>query len=170
MSQPNRHLLALSAQIVAAHAANNPLEANALPNIIRSVFNALSALHVPVSPVPLGATQHSHEDGSAHQHDHNAHATSHAHNGYVHPTSGQTVFGDHLICMEDGLSMKMLKRHLLTVHGMTPDEYRDKWGLPESYPMVASEYAKLRSSLALQSGLGLKPEDRPAKGRKVRRG
>jgi predicted transcriptional regulator len=70
--------------------------------------------------------------------------------------------------MEDGLSMKMLKRHLLTVHGMTPDEYRSKWGLPESYPMVAGDYAKLRSSLALQSGLGLKPESRPAKQRQGR--
>ena len=57
-------------------------------------------------------------------HDHTAHIENdagHAHNVYVHPTYGQTVFGDHLICMEDGLSMKMLKRHLLTVHGMTPD-------------------------------------------------
>jgi predicted transcriptional regulator len=72
--------------------------------------------------------------------------------------------------MEDGLTMKMLKRHLLTVHGMTPDEYRAKWGLPDDYPMVAADYAKLRSSLALQSGLGLKPEDRPAKKRKGRRG
>ena len=88
---------------------------------------------------------------------------------YVHPTYGQTVFDDHLICMEDGLSMKMLKRHLLTVHGMTPDEYRAKWGLPESYPMVATEYAKLRSSLALQSGLGLKPEDVRPRGAKAAR-
>jgi predicted transcriptional regulator len=170
MSQPNRHLLALSAQIVAAHAANNSLEATALPNVIRSVFNALSGLHVSVLPPADVVAEHTHTDASVHQHDHGVHTTSHAHNGYVHPTYGQTVFGDHLICMEDGLSMKMLKRHLLTVHGMTPDEYREKWGLPESYPMVASDYAKLRSSLALQSGLGLKPEDRPAKGRKARRG
>jgi predicted transcriptional regulator len=169
MSQPNRHLLALSAQIVAAHAANNPLEATALPDAIRSVFNALSGLDMTGSAGPAVVTQHAHTDETVHQHDHAAHATSHAHNGYVHPTYGQTVFGDHLICMEDGLSMKMLKRHLLTVHGMTPDEYREKWGLPESYPMVASDYAKLRSSLALQSGLGLKPEDRPAKARKARR-
>ena len=86
----------------------------------------------------------------------------------MHPAYGQTVYGDHLICMEDGLSMKMLKRHLLTVHGMTPDEYRAKWSLPESYPMVASDYAKLRSVLALQSGLGLKQEDRSFRGRKMR--
>jgi predicted transcriptional regulator len=64
--------------------------------------------------------------------------------------------------------MKMLKRHLLTVHGMTPEEYRTKWGLPDEYPMVAATYAKLRSSLALQSGLGLKPEARNSKQRKSR--
>ncbi len=86
------------------------------------------------------------------------------------PRYGQTVFGDHLICMEDGLSMKMLKRHLLTVHGITPDEYRAKWGLPESYPMVAADYARLRSTLARESGLGLKPDDRPSKARRRSRG
>jgi predicted transcriptional regulator len=59
--------------------------------------------------------------------------------------------------------MKMLKRHLLTVHGMTPEDYRAKWDLPEEYPMVAATYARLRSSLALQSGLGLKPEARNGK-------
>jgi predicted transcriptional regulator len=170
MSQPNRHLLALSAQIVAAHAANNSLEATALPNVIRSVFKALSGLHVTSSSEPVVVTRHPRANEPMHQHDRDEHSNSHAHNGYVHPSYGQTVFGDHLICMEDGLSMKMLKRHLLTVHGMTPDEYREKWGLPESYPMVASEYAKLRSSLALQSGLGLKPGDRPTKGRKARHG
>jgi len=64
--------------------------------------------------------------------------------------------------------MKMLKRHLLTVHGMTPEEYQAKWGLPDDYPMVAATYARLRSSLALQSGLGLKPEARFGKQRKRR--
>jgi predicted transcriptional regulator len=168
MSDPSRHLLALSAQIVAAHAGNNRLEANQLPSIIRSVFNTLCDLDPSPSVVLPGAAKLAHDGHDGHQHDHDG-QVSHAHNGYVHPAYGQTVFGDHLICMEDGLSMKMLKRHLLTVHGMTPDEYREKWRLPESYPMVAAEYAKLRSSLALQSGLGLKPEDRPSKGRKVRK-
>jgi predicted transcriptional regulator len=70
--------------------------------------------------------------------------------------------------MECGVGMKMLKRHLVTVHGITPQAYRAKWGLPPGYPMVASDYAKLRSSLALESGLGLKPEDRPKKTRKLR--
>src|SRR3978361_1141551 len=170
MSTANRHLLALSAQIVAAHAGNNEVEANVLPGMIRSVFNTLSDL-APASSIAVPVVEWDTSSGpDHHNHDHDGHAASHAHNGYVHPTYGQTVFGDHLICMEDGLSMKMLKRHLLTVHGLTPDEYRAKWGLPEVYPMVAADYAKLRSSLALQSGLGLKPEDRPAKKRKSRKG
>lgn len=169
MSELSRHLLALSAQIVAAHAGNNSVKADALPEMIRNVFKTLSGLGRSESPAPVVQT-HTHADHNHHAHDHAAHKTSHAHNVYVHPTYGQTVFVDHLICMEDGLSMKMLKRHLLTVHGMTPEEYRAKWGLPDSYPMVAAEYAKLRSSLALQSGLGLKPEDRPGKNRKARKG
>jgi predicted transcriptional regulator len=169
MSDQTRHLLALSAQIVAAHSANNEVGIAALPVVIRNVYKALAdldaaGLQVPVATVPLH-NNHDHAD-----HEHTGRHSSHAHNVYVHPTYGQTVFSDHLICMEDGLTMKMLKRHLLTVHGMTPDEYRTKWNLPTDYPMVAAEYAKLRSSLALQSGLGLKPEDRPTKKRRSRKG
>src|ERR1700742_4009634 len=168
MSDPNRHLLALSAQIVAAHSGHNQVGIDTLSTVIRQVYNTLADLGPTRGEVSVAdgrtATGHDHSG-----HDHGAHTHGHAHNVYVHPTYGQTVFGDHLICMEDGLTMKMLKRHLLTVHGMTPEEYREKWNLPDDYPMVASDYAKLRSSLALQSGLGLKPEDRPAKGRKSRR-
>jgi predicted transcriptional regulator len=169
MTDPNQHLLALSAQIVAAHAGHNLVGIEALPTVIRNVYNTLVDLSPAAAPAPV-SVDHTHTDHSEGHHDHSARADSHAHNVYVHPTYGQTVFADHLICMEDGLTMKMLKRHLLTVHGMTPDEYRAKWGLPPDYPMVAAEYAKLRSSLALQSGLGLKPEDRPTKKRKNRKG
>ncbi|HEY4042743.1 MAG TPA: MucR family transcriptional regulator [Rhodopila sp.] len=168
MSYQNRNILSLSAQIVAAHAGHNHVEVTALPSMIRNVFNTLSALDPPAFAAVADNGQ-TYESNAHDGHDHNGNSTSHARNGYVHPTYGQTVFGDHLICMEDGLSMKMLKRHLLTVHGMTPDEYRAKWRLPENYPMVAADYAKLRSSLALQSGLGLKPEDRSSKGRKKRK-
>jgi predicted transcriptional regulator len=168
MSDQNRHLLTLSAQIVAAHTGHNLVEVNALPSMIRNVFNTLSALDPAGQGSPL-VTLHTHDGNDDGRHDHDGHTTSHANTGYVHPTYGQTVFSDHLICMEDGIAMKMLKRHLVTVHGMTPDEYRAKWKLPESYPMVAAEYAKLRSNLALESGLGLRPEDRPSKGRKGRR-
>ncbi|MDR3532137.1 MAG: MucR family transcriptional regulator [Rhodopila sp.] len=166
MTDTNTHILALSAQIVAAHAGHNNVGTGALPDMIRNVYKTLVELEPsgPQQPVAI----HTHADQGHQAHDHSEHSHSHTHNVYVHPAYGQTVFGDHLICMEDGLSMKMLKRHLLTVHGMTPDEYRVKWGLPPDYPMVAAEYAKLRSSLALQSGLGLKPEDRPVKARKRR--
>lgn len=162
MSDQNRHLLALSAQIVAAHAGNNAVETESLPTVIRNVYNTLANLYPQNGRVPV-AVEHSHYDHNHDGHDQDENSLSHAHNVYVHPTYGQTVFTDRLICMECGLTMKMLKRHLLTVHGMSPDDYRAKWGLSSEYPMVASEYAKLRSSLALQSGLGLKPEDRPKK-------
>lgn len=170
MSDQTLHLLTLSARIVAAHVRHNELGISALPTMIREVYNTLAELHPGSGGASMVASNHTHDtDGDA-NHDHSGQKSNHTHNGHVHPSYGQTVFGDHLICMEDGLTMKMLKRHLLTVHGMTPDEYRAKWGLPSDYPMVAAEYAKLRSSLALKSGLGRKPEDRPAKGRKARKG
>jgi predicted transcriptional regulator len=164
MRDQNQYLLALSARIVAAHAGHNRVEVDALSNMIRNVFKTLSAL----DPLPQANTVVSGfaQDGHNLENYNLGGHTSHTHNGHVHPRYGQTVFGDHLICMEDGLSMKMLKRHLLTVHGITPDEYRAKWGLPESYPMVAADYAKLRSTLARESGLGLKPDDRPSKPRR----
>jgi predicted transcriptional regulator len=168
MADKNRQLLALSAQIVSAHTGHNQVGIDILPTIIRKVYNTLAGLDSS-SGTAMVVASHTHDGHHHHAHDQNGRYSSHAHNVYVHPVYGQTVFNDRLICMEDGLSMKMLKRHLLTVHGMTPDEYRAKWELPESYPMVAVEYAKLRSSLALQSGLGLKPEDRPSRGRKGRR-
>ena len=167
MIQPKRHLLSLSAQIVAAHVSNHASQSDNLPEVIRSVFNTLLKLN----GAGLDGTQLIGQKALAREAGHyDSHCTDNAIDaleGYVHPTHGKTVFDDHLICMEDGLSMKMLKRHLLTVHGLTPDQYREKWGLPDSYPMVASEYAKLRSNLALQSGLGLKPEKRTSRGRKV---
>ena len=168
MTDQNRLLLALSAQIVSAHTGNNQVGIESLPVIIRNVYNTLADLGPHDLEVSV-ATTHTHPAHNHVDHDHTGQMGSHAHNVYVHPTYGQTVFGDHLICMEDGLSMKMLKRHLLTVHGLTPEEYRVKWSLPPDYPMVAADYAKLRSSLALQSGLGLKPEVRLAKKRKNRK-
>ena len=168
MNNQNRQLLELSAQIVAAHAAHNQIEMDALPNIIRSVYNTLANLDP--KPTENGDIDpHVHFNFSENADDDEGHSHANGADGYLHPDYGQTVHDDHLICMEDGLSMKMLKRHLLTVHGMTPEEYREKWGLPDSYPMVAADYAKLRSNLALQSGLGLKPEDRPGRSRKARR-
>jgi predicted transcriptional regulator len=169
MRDQNQYILALSARIVAAHAGNNRVEVDALPSMIRNVFKTLSALEpLPQADKVVSAlAQYGHDQKS---YDLDGHISGHAHNEYVHPSYGQTVFSDHLVCMEDGLSMKMLKRHLLTVHGIAPDEYRAKWGLPESYPMVAADYAKLRSALARESGLGLRPDDRPSKARRRSRG
>jgi len=169
MAASNRHILKLSAQIVSAHVRHNQVAADALTGAIQNVYRTLVELSPAGAETPEPAP-HTHAEHHAHHHDHSAHSHPALEDVYVHPTYGQTVFGDHLICMEDGLSMKMLKRHLLTVHDMTPDEYRAKWELPESYPMVARDYAKLRSSLALQSGLGLKSDDRGSKGRKARSG
>jgi predicted transcriptional regulator len=66
----------------------------------------------------------------------------------------KSVFADHLVCLEDGKSFKTLKRHLNETHGMTPEQYRAKWDLPDSYPMMAPDYAKVRSRLSKAPGLG----------------
>ena len=73
---------------------------------------------------------------------------------------------DHIVCLEDGKKMKMLKRHLMTEHGMTPDEYRARWGLPSDYPMVAPDYAEKRRDLAKKIGLGRKPGQRRGRRKK----
>jgi predicted transcriptional regulator len=72
----------------------------------------------------------------------------------------KSIFPDYLVCLEDGKKLKMLKRHLSTAYAMTPEQYREKWGLAADYPMVAPSYAKHRSSLAKQIGLGTKPRSR----------
>lgn len=72
-----------------------------------------------------------------------------------------SVKADKIVCLECGKGQKMLKRHLDSAHGLTPDEYRSKWSLPRDYPMVAAEYASRRSALAKAAGLGLKHKRRP---------
>jgi predicted transcriptional regulator len=69
----------------------------------------------------------------------------------------KSVFSDHIVCLEDGKKLKMLKRHLATSYNLTPEKYREKWGLPASYPMVSPDYAAKRSDLAKTFGLGRKP-------------
>lgn len=159
-----RHILSLTARIVSAHAGHNDVATHSISDMIRTVYGALAEL---ARDQPGGG-----KDGHPnHDHDHRHHgdgqALGDAPDMYMHPAIGPTVFDDHLVCMECGLSMKMLKRHLLTVHALSPDAYRAKWDLPSDYPMVAAVYAKLRSSLARESGLGLKPEGRSSKGRKT---
>jgi predicted transcriptional regulator len=124
----------LTADIVSAHIANNNVSADQLPGLIRDVHQALATVgQIPVEPIRAEPAV----------------------------DVKKSVFPDHIICLECGTSLKMLKRHLATDHGMTPDEYRAKWGLPPTYPMVAPEYAATRSQLAKESGLGRKVEATP---------
>jgi predicted transcriptional regulator len=134
MPQSEDSLLSLVARIVSAYAEHNATPTRALPGLIRDVWLALSSVGTEAPAQPgRGRT---------------------AAAGTRENAAGQTVFDDHLVCMECGLYMKMLKRHLQTVHNKTPAQYRAKWRLPGDYPMVASQYAALRSSLAKESGLG----------------
>ena len=142
---PPDQVLVLAAQIVSAHVSHNDTTSDELVGLIRDVYQALATIDpAPAQSVP----RHGHEP---------AHVPSDG--------RGDRSTDDYLVCLEDGLTMKMLKRHLQTVHGLTPEEYRAKWNLPDDYPMVAANYAKLRSSLAKESGLGLRPEARPKRKR-----
>jgi predicted transcriptional regulator len=78
-----------------------------------------------------------------------------------------SVKKDHIVCLEDGKKMKMLKRHLMTDHGLTPDQYRARWGLSADYPMVAPDYADKRRDLAKKIGLGRKPGQRRGRRKKT---
>jgi predicted transcriptional regulator len=125
-TDPN--LLGLTAQIVSAHVSNNPVETHALGMFIRDVYKALT--HIGAEPpAPVEKPQPA-------------------------VPIRKSVFPDYIICLEDGKRLKMLKRHLATSYNLTPDQYREKWGLDASYPMVAPNYAEKRSSLAKQIGLG----------------
>jgi predicted transcriptional regulator len=120
----------LTAEIVAAYVSNNSVAANDLPNVISQVHAALGGTTTPVEEVvekPTPAV-----------------------------TVRRSIQDDHLICLEDGQKFKSLKRHLMTHHGLTPEQYREKWELAADYPMVAPAYAEARSKLAKEMGLGQK--------------
>jgi predicted transcriptional regulator len=122
-------LLTLTAQIVAAHVASNEVSSNGLPATIRAVYDTLATIgEGPAAPPPVKAQP-------------------------AVPIR-KSVFPDYIVCLEDGKQLKMLKRHLSASYNMTPEQYRAKWGLDSSYPMVAPNYAERRSTLAKQIGLG----------------
>lgn len=121
-------LLALTTNIVAAHVANNSVALSDLPRLIREV-------HETLSNVGGGAQREPERPNPA-------------------VPIRKSVMPDYIVCLEDGKKLKMLKRHLKTAYNMTPEEYRERWGLPADYPMVAPNYAKQRSKLAKQIGLG----------------
>ncbi|AVM75337.1 Ros/MucR family transcriptional regulator [Magnetospirillum gryphiswaldense] len=129
-------LLSLTTEIVAAHVANNSVAVADLPQLINEVYRTLAS----VGSAP-----------SAPERPQPAVAVK------------KSVNPDYIICLEDGKKLKMLKRHLKTAYNMSPEEYRDRWGLPADYPMVAPNYAAHRSSLAKKIGLGTKPRKRPVR-------
>ncbi|MBB4265562.1 MucR family transcriptional regulator [Roseospira visakhapatnamensis] len=126
-------LLRLTAQIVSAHVGNNSVAVSDLPSLIREVHESLST---------VGRTEQQPERPQP-----------------AVPIK-KSVTQDHIICLEDGKKLKMLKRHLKTAYGMTPEEYRERWGLAPDYPMVAPSYAEHRSSLAKKIGLGTRARRR----------
>ena len=125
----NETLITLTSDIVAAHVSNNSVAVSDLPLIISSVHGALAGL--------------------------SGQAVEQARPEPAVPVKS-SIKPDYVVCLEDGKKLKMLKRHLMTHYGMTPEDYRAKWGLPNDYPMVAPNYAEKRRQLAKAIGLGKK--------------
>jgi predicted transcriptional regulator len=135
----NETLITLTSDIVAAHVSNNSVSVEELSTLITNVYGALAGLGQTVPEVektPEPAV-----------------------------SIRSSVKPDHIVCLEDGKKLKMLKRHLMTHYNLTPDQYRQRWGLPADYPMVAPNYAEKRRDLAKKIGLGRKPG--PRRGRKA---
>jgi predicted transcriptional regulator len=129
----NKTLLSLTADIVSAHVANNRIAPGDVPGLVERVYASLSGLGQSEEP-PVDK---------------------------VPVVSVRaSVKPDYLVCMECGAKQKMLKRHLVTAHGMSPEQYRKDYGLPASYPMVADSYSAQRRDLAKKIGLGRKPSER----------
>ncbi len=121
-------LLTLTSQIVAAYVGNNTVAQADLSNLMASVYQSLTKIGTGAAP-----TEQRPEPAV--------------------PVK-KSVMPEYIICLEDGKKLKMLKRHLKTAYNMTPEQYRDRWNLPADYPMVAPNYARQRSKLAKQIGLG----------------
>jgi predicted transcriptional regulator len=133
-------LLRMTAEVAAAYVGNNSLPAAQLPEVIRTIYSSISALDGGGVIVGNGLKP-------------------------IVPVK-KSIAPDYIICLEDGKKLKMLKRHLRTSYGMTPEEYRIKWNLPADYPMVAPNYAAQRSAFAKKIGLGRKPGARKPKTKK----
>jgi len=124
-------ILRMTVDIVAAYISRNPVEAAQIPEVIHRIFDTLAGVAARPSV-----------DQSA-----------------PRPPAvpvKRSVMADYIVCLEDGRKLKMLKRHLKTAYNLTPDEYRSRWNLPSSYPMVAPNYAQRRSDFAKKIGLGRK--------------
>jgi predicted transcriptional regulator len=121
-------LLRMTTQVVSAYVGNNPIAETQISDLIQSVYGSLEGVG---GGAPSARTRQK----------------------PAVPVK-RSITPDHIICLEDGKKLKMLKRYLRTAYKLTPEEYRAKWGLAADYPMVAPNYAKLRSAFAKQTGLG----------------
>lgn len=138
--ESNETLITLTSEIVAAHVSNNDVAPDQVPELITTIYGALSGLGQeqekeeprPDPAVPIRSS----------------------------------VKPDYIVCLEDGKKLKMLKRYLRTNFDMSPEEYRQRWGLPSDYPMVAPNYAEKRRELAKKIGLGRKPGEKVGQKRK----
>jgi len=127
--QAGKSFIDLTANIVSAYVSNNPTPASDIPALINQI-------HAALVRVSTGRPEASSEPAKP-----------------AVPVK-KSMTGEYLICLEDGKRFKSLKRHLRTQYNMTPEQYREKWGLPSDYPMVAPNYAIARSQLAKKMGLG----------------
>jgi predicted transcriptional regulator len=131
-------IIEMTADIVSAYVGNNSVSASELPSLIQSVHRALAGVSNGGEAVEAAPKEP------------------------AVPVK-RSITPDHLVCLEDGRKFKSLKRHLRTKYNMSPEDYRAKWGLPKDYPMVAPNYAKARSELAKQMGLGQGGRQAPAR-------
>ncbi len=134
-------LITLTSDIVAAHVSNNSVAVDEVPTLIQNVYTALAGLGTS------GQGQEEIPDPAV--------------------SIRSSVKKDHLVCLDCGKKMKMLKRHLSTEHSMTPEEYRSRWNLSSDYPMVAPDYAATRRDLAVKIGLGRKPGQKRGRKKKT---
>ena len=136
----NEVLISMTVEIASSHVSNNSIAVGEVPTLIENIYGALAGL-------------------------------SAASQAEARPEPAVSVRAsikhDHIVCLEDGKTMKMLKRHLRTEHGLSPTEYRARWDLPADYPMIAPDYAEKRRVLAKETGLGRKPGQRRGRPKKM---
>ena len=142
-----RDLLNMTSNVVAAYLGNHKIDEAEVSSVIDRVYRKLTDLNANSPPLaPSFSSVQNHYQGFAQR---------------PAVDIDKSVQDDYIICLEDGVKLKMLKRHLRTAYRMTPEQYRVKWGLPSDYPMVAPNYARVRSGHAKRIGLGRKPKSSP---------
>ncbi|MDR1391141.1 MAG: MucR family transcriptional regulator [Holosporales bacterium] len=133
----NREMIAYATEIASSYLANNDVSVDAIPEILKKIFFAVIDVTKDVNNLKNQITS------------------------IPAVPVEESVFDDYIICLEDGKKLQMLKRHLSTVYNMTVEEYKEKWGLPQDYPVVSLNYAKRRSDIAKNTGLGSSKRKKP---------